>query len=91
MHQGTYALLAGAIMAEAGASCWLHKFSELQTVKAQPRDQEGSHIGGCSEATHQKEIALWMTPMEAPKALQTSRCSELLSHTRANLLIFAHH
>ena len=35
------------------------------------------------------EILLWMTPSEAPKALQASECSELLDPTRASYWIFA--
>ena len=42
------------------------------------------------QATSQ-EILLWMTPSEAPKALQASECSELLDPTRANCWISAQH
>ena len=35
------------------------------------------------------EILLWMTPSEAPKALQASECSELLDPTGASCWIFA--
>ena len=38
-----------------------------------------------------QEILLWMTPSEAPKALQTSECSELLDPMRASCWIFAQH
>ena len=38
-----------------------------------------------------REILLWMTPSEAPKALQTSECSELLDPMRAILRISAQH
>ena len=41
--------------------------------------------------TASKEILLWMTPSEAPKALQASECSELLDPTRANCWISAQH
>ena len=37
------------------------------------------------------EILLWMTPSEAPKALQASECSELLDPMRASCWIFAQH
>ena len=37
------------------------------------------------------EILLWMTPSEAPKALQASECSELLDPTRASCWISAQH
>ena len=38
-----------------------------------------------------REILLWMTPSEAPKALQASECSELLDPVRASCWIFAQH
>ena len=38
-----------------------------------------------------KEILLWMTPSEAPKALQASECSELLDPTGASCWIVAQH
>ena len=41
--------------------------------------------------TPSKEILLWMTPSEAPKALQASECSELLDPMRASCWIFAQH
>ena len=41
--------------------------------------------------TTAREILLWMTPSEAPKALQTSECSDLLDPMRASCWIFAQH
>ena len=41
--------------------------------------------------TASKEILLWMTPSEAPKALQASECSELLDPMRASCWISAQH
>ena len=41
--------------------------------------------------TSSKEILPWMTPSEAPKALQASECSELLDPMRASCWIFAQH
>ena len=38
-----------------------------------------------------REILLWMTPSEAPKALQASVCSELLDRTGASCWISAQH
>ena len=38
-----------------------------------------------------KDILLWMTPSEAPKALQASECSELLDPTGASCWIVAQH
>ena len=43
------------------------------------------------EQTTSREILLWMTPSEAPKALQASECSELLDPMRASCWIFAQH
>ena len=37
------------------------------------------------------EILLWMTPSEAPKALQASECSELLNPLRASCWSSAQH
>ena len=37
--------------------------------------------------TSSGEILLWMTPSEAPKALQASECSELLDPMRASCWI----
>ena len=39
--------------------------------------------------TASREILLWMTPSEAPKALQASECSELLDPMRASCWISA--
>ena len=41
--------------------------------------------------TSSREILLWMTPSEAPKALQASECNELLDPMRASCWIFAQH
>ena len=41
--------------------------------------------------TASREILLWMTPTEAPKALQASECSELLDPMRASCWISAQH
>ena len=41
--------------------------------------------------TTSREVLLWMTPSEAPKALQASECSELLDPTRASCRIAAQH
>ena len=41
--------------------------------------------------TASREILLWMTPSEAPKALQASESSELLDPMRASCWISAQH
>ena len=43
------------------------------------------------ELTTSREMLLWMTPSEAPKALQASECSELLDPMRASCWISAQH
>ena len=48
-------------------------------------------LAGARELTASTEILLWMTPSEAPKALQASECSELLDPTRASWWISAQH
>ena len=45
-------------------------------------------VAALTQATS-REILLWMTPSEAPKALQASECSELLDPTGASCWIFA--
>ena len=57
-----------------------------------------SHINiGCQllvvarKLTTSREMLLWMTPSEAPKALQASECSELLDPMRASCWITAQH
>ena len=59
--------------------------------------QRGGLVGGvvclvmvvAQKRTTSREILLWMTPSEAPKALQTSECSELLDPTGASYWIIA--
>ena len=41
--------------------------------------------------TTSREMLLWMTPSEAPKALKASECSELLDPMRANCWAPAQH
>ena len=48
-------------------------------------------LAGARKQPASREILLWMTPSEAPKALQTSECSELLDPMRAILRISAQH
>ena len=46
-------------------------------------------LAAARKRTASQEILLWMTPSEAPKALQASECSELLDPTGASYWIFA--
>ena len=41
-------------------------------------------LAAARKLTASREILLWMTPSEAPKALQASECSELLDPMRAS-------
>ena len=64
-----------------------------------PRTESHGDIRSCMvhwleearKLTSSREILLWMTPSEAPKALQASECSELLDPMRASCWIFAQH
>ena len=48
-------------------------------------------LAAAHKLTASREMLLWMTPSEAPKALQASECSELLDPMRASCGIFAQH
>ena len=50
-----------------------------------------SLLAAARKLTASREILLWMTPSEAPKALQASECSELLDPMRASDWISAQH
>ena len=50
-----------------------------------------STLAVARKLTAAREILLWMTPSEAPKALQASECSELLDPMRASCWISAQH
>ena len=64
----------------------LLKIKELVSVCCQ-----NSLLAVARKQTTSKEILLWMTPSEAPKALQASECSELLDPMRASCWISAQH
>jgi len=55
------------------------------------RTQCDSLLVEARKLTTSREMLLWMTPSEAPKALQTSECSELLDPMRASCWISAQH
>ena len=75
---------------------WKHMCVPQDTVdrnKGQtnvPTDQK-TMLEEARKLTSSREILLWMTPSEAPKALQASECSELLDPMRASCWIFAQH
>ena len=51
----------------------------------------GGQLVAARKLATSEEILLWMTPSEAPKALQASECSELLDPMRASCWISAQH
>ena len=66
----------------------------------QPREFQWDHppmtnqfllLAAARKLSASREILLWMTPSEAPKALQASECSELLDPMRASCWISAQH
>ena len=58
---------------------------------SKPMIKQTMWLAVARKQTTSKEILLWMTPSEAPKALQTSECSELLDPMRASCWISAQH
>ena len=48
-------------------------------------------LAAARKLTASREMLLWMTPSEAPTALQASECSELLDPMRASCGILAQH
>ena len=59
------------------------------TPKGSRNQMGGKSLAAAHKLTASREILLWMTPSEAPKALQASECSELLDPTGASYWIFA--
>jgi hypothetical protein len=58
---------------------------------SQSRVETALLLAAARKQAASKEILLWMTPSEAPKALQASECSELLDPMRASCWISAQH
>ena len=61
------------------------------TVTFSIKDDYITMLEEARKLTSSREILLWMTPSEAPKALQASECSELLDPMRASCWISAQH
>ena len=59
------------------------------TPKGSRNQMGGKSLAAAHKLTASREILLWMTPSEAPKALQASECSELLDPARASCWISA--
>ena len=85
--------------------CWppapqVPKSTAPQGKVPQPREFQWDHpsltnqfllLAAARKLSASREILLWMTPSEAPKALQASECSELLDPMRASDWISAQH
>ena len=56
------------------AACANACIADRDVLPNQPR----SMLAAARKQASSQEILLWMTPSEAPKALQASECSELL-------------
>ena len=71
------------------------KRNKPKAAKAQPKLWAAMRLQKTLAAARKqaasREILLWMTPSEAPKALQASECSELLDPMRASCWISAQH
>jgi hypothetical protein len=71
--------------------------SKMQTYRIHLKNMlalivlSGMKLATAHKQVASREILLWMTPSEAPKALQASECSELLDPMRANCWISAQH
>ena len=65
--------------------------SRPMALKPPDLDKVFKLLAAARKLATSREILLWMTPSEAPKALQASECSELLDPMRASCWIFAQH
>ena len=70
------------------------KLSRIMRISTQPRFACQLHDTRWQKLISppaSQELMLWMTPSEAPKALQASECRELLDPMRASCWISAQH
>jgi hypothetical protein len=67
------------------------KFEIGSIQREASKSREALLLAAARKQAASKEILLWMTPSEAPKALQASECSELLDPMRASCWISAQH
>ena len=74
---------------DAGPKC--HDAANVCRVCPCPRGVRLNMLVNAQKHITSREILLWMTPSEAPKALQASACNELLGPTGASCWIFAQH
>ena len=77
--------LVGRVGLAGGCEAWGSCQSHNHVFPTSQRDW----LVVAQKQTTSREILLWMTPSEAPKALQASECSELLDPTGASYWIFA--
>ena len=83
---------AAHIHIAAGAAGLKHAWSMLEMWRERPHHRPAQQLlAEARKLTTSREILLWMTPSEAPKALQASECSELLDPMRASCWISAQH
>ena len=69
--------------------CVYFRVSDMSSMYSSLEDQ--ILLAVAHKPTASREILLWVTPSEAPEALQASECSELLDHMRASCWISAQH
>ena len=81
-----HSLAVGAALC-GGERC----FSVAFVTAASGRQVGAAELAAACKQAASREILLWMTPSEAPKALQASECSELLDPMRASCWISAQH
>jgi hypothetical protein len=92
------ALQAWCVMHDESRESMRSKHAMWHGIPGEQRRKEkisfgsGLHVLAVArKQTASREILLWMTPSEAPKALQASECSELLDPMRAICWISAQH
>ena len=77
---------------QVGQLQWqMHNVATMAVAARTVTVQLLDHSQAARKLLASKEILLWMTPSEAPKALQASGCSELLDLTRTSSWISAQH
>ena len=80
-----------AVMVTTDCACNVSSYSSAKPDYLQIPTHCWQLLAAARKLTTPREILLWMTPSEAPKALQASECSELLDPMRASCWIFAQH
>ena len=78
-----------AIIIRESVDCQLRR--EMTAVRQGTHGRLRDGLVEARKPSTPREMLLWMTPSEAPKALQASECSELLDPMRASCWISAQH